>query len=227
MSGSAEDRLYGLIAVADEQQAAVRAALAGLAAQEAALKRERLMLADGVAALRDEIAIFREATRAVGPELQRGTREAVRIAVADSLAGAGDTAARAVEASSRPLLDRLAGVAASAQEVEASLKRVVGWATWRLLGRIAAVAGGCLLVIVLANVSLRWWSERDLAFELAQKTLLESEIIGLQSTRDELVKAGMLARISHCNPGARPCIRVNEAAGSFGEPADYRIIQGY
>ena len=53
MDGTAEpeDRLYGLMEVAERQQAAVQAALDGLAAERAALAREREALARGVAGL--------------------------------------------------------------------------------------------------------------------------------------------------------------------------------
>ena len=226
-SGDIGKKLYLLVAAAQDQQAAVEAALKRLVAQEEALKGERQELAEGVAALRAEIVALRQAARAVGPELQRGTQEAVRAAVVASLAGAGDAAARAAAAAARPVLDRLDGVAETAREVEASRKRVVGWVTWRLLGRVAAVAAGCLLVVVLANLSIRWWTEWDIAFDRAQQAVLEAKIAGLQDTHDELVRTGMLAKISRCGSGAKPCIRVNEAAGTFGDPPDYRIIFGY
>ena len=45
----AEDWLYGLMEVAERQQAAVQAALEGLVAERAALAREREALARGVA----------------------------------------------------------------------------------------------------------------------------------------------------------------------------------
>jgi len=229
VSDGEDKRLFGLMAAAQDQQAAVEAALKRLAAQEEALKGERLKLAEGVAALQAEIAALRQATRSVGPELQRGTQEAVRTAVVNSLAGAGDAAARAAAAATRPLLDRLDGVSETAQEVEASLRQVVRWVTWRLLGQVAAVVAGCVLVGVLADISIRWWTERDLAFEQAQKAVLEAEIAGLQGTRDQMVKAGMLAKITRCDPGARPCIRINEAAGKFGADGhdDYRVVLGY
>ena len=215
-----------LVAAAQDQQAAVEAALKRLVAQEEALKAERQELAEGVAALRAEIVALRQAARSVGPELQRGTQEAVRAAVVASLAGAGDAAARAAAAAARPVLDRLDVVAETAREVEASLKRVVNWVTWRLLGRVAAVAAGCLLVVVLANLSIRWWTEWDIAFDQAQKALLEAKIVGLQDTHDELVRMGMLAKISRCGAAAKPCIRVQEPT-AFGDQNDYRIIFGY
>jgi len=41
------------------------------------------------------------------------------------------------------------------------------------------------------------------------------------------MKAGMLARLERCGPKLRPCIRVDEGAGPFGDRSDYRVIQGY
>ena len=73
-----EDRLYGLMEIAERQQAAVQAALDGLAAERAALGREREALARGVR------------------DLQLGTQGAVRSAVTDSLAGAATEGVAAV-----------------------------------------------------------------------------------------------------------------------------------
>jgi len=39
--------------------------------------------------------------------------------------------------------------------------------------------------------------------------------------------AGMLGKLERCGPKSRPCIRVDERAGSFGDQADYRVILGY
>lgn len=119
-----EDRLYGLMEIAERQQAAVQAALDGLAAEQAALGREREALARGVR------------------DLQIGTQGAVRSAVKDSLAGAATEGVAAVQAATKPLLDRVAGVTQSASQAEAALRGVVTWASWRLLGR------GALMVAV-------------------------------------------------------------------------------
>ena len=81
-----EDRLYGLMEVAERQQAAAQATLDGIAAERVALAREREALARGVAGL------------------QAGTQGAVRAAVADSLARAVTEGVAAVQAATEPLL---------------------------------------------------------------------------------------------------------------------------
>ena len=49
----------------------------------------------------------------------------------------------------------------------------------------------------------------------------------MRANRDDWAKAGMLAKLEHCGPKARPCIRIDEGAGAFGNGGDYRVILGY
>ena len=222
-----DQALFGLMAVAEEQQAAVREALAGLAAQQAALERQQARLEGWTEAVQAEAAGLRRIAGEVGPGLARSTREAVETAVERGLAGAGTTATVAVQRAAQPLLDGLAGVAAQAGAVEAALRRVVGWATWRLLGQGVLAVAGLAGLLWLAQASAWWWGWRALEEVRAETAALEAEVAGLKANRDALVRDGLLARIERCGPSSRPCVRVNEAAGTFGERADYRVLRGY
>ncbi len=208
-ANAAEDRLYGLMEIAERQQAAVQAALDGLAAERAALGREREALARGVR------------------NLQLGTQGAVRSAVTDSLASAATDGMAAVQAATKPLLGRLAGVTAEAGQAEAALRQVVLWASWRLLGWVMAGVAGLVLLGWLASTLVLWWDTGTIAAAQAQKAQLQAEVAEMQANHDGWVKAGMLGKLEHCNPGFRPCIRVNESAGAFGDRSDYRVILGY
>jgi hypothetical protein len=211
MSGEAEDRLYGLMEIAERQQAAVQSALDGLAAERAALKREREMLARGVGALED------------------GMRAAVQSAVTESLSDAATQGVEAVQIATRPLLGKLAGVTESTGRAEAALRRVVLWASWRLLGWIVAMVAALVLLGWLASSAVRWWDTRAIGAALMEKAQLQVDVAALQANHDAWVQAGMLEKLERCGPGRRPCIRVDENAGSFGSDGhnDYRIIQGY
>ena len=95
---------------------------------------------------------------------------------------------------------------------------------------VAALAG----LLWLAELSVWWWAERDLGLVQAQRSLLLAEVAGLQGKRDELEasrlaleRMGVLAKVTRCNPGGRPCVQVNEKAGAFGTAGEYRVIQGY
>jgi len=126
--------------VAEGQQAAVQAALEGLAAERAALRREREALARQV------------------QTVEGSTRAAVRAAVAEGLAGAATEGAAAVQAATGPLLSRLDSVAKGAGQAEAALRRVVLWASWRLLGWVVGLGAVMVLFGWLVSSGVLWWN---------------------------------------------------------------------
>jgi len=206
-----EDRLYGLVEIADRQQAAVQAALEGLAAERAALAREREAFARQVQGL------------------QAGVQGAARAAVAEGLAGAAVEGVAAVQAAPGPLLSRLDSVAAQARQADAALRGVVAWASWRLLGWITAAVALLVLGGWLATALVLWWDGGAIQAARAEKARLQAEVAEMQASRDEWAKAGFLSKLTRCNPGNRPCVRVDEGAGAFqgGGRADYRVLLGY
>ncbi len=209
MSDVAEERLYGLIEITERQQVAVQAALDGLAAERAALARERKQLAEGISVISGRL------------------RDTVRVAVSESMADAAENGTTAVRRATEPLLCDLAGVSSQAAQAETALRNVVQWASWRLLGW--GVAGIAVLVLLgwLASSLVLWWDAGAIGAAQLQKAQLEVEIAGLRANQDEWIKAGMLGKIEHCGPTMRPCIRVDESAGPFGEQSDHRVILGY
>jgi hypothetical protein len=114
-------------------------------------------------------------------------------------------------------------VTASAARAEAALRRVVSWASWRLLGWIMMLIVALVLLGWLTSTALVWWDTGTI-------TQLQGEITELQANHASWVKAGMLDRLERCAPGNRPCVEVNEDAGPFGTtggPQDYRVLKGY
>ncbi|WP_287787482.1 hypothetical protein [Acidiphilium sp.] len=198
----AEDRLYGLMEIAERQQAAVQVALNGLMAERAALERERQALAREVAALAQRM------------------HNAVHAAVSESLAGAAGEGVDAVRVATQPLLGELDKVATGVARAEAALRRVVQWASWRLLGWIMALIAALVLFGWLSSTALVWW-------DTGRINTLQDQIATLQANHRAWVKAGMLGALSTCGPDRRPCVRVDESAGAFGKHADYRVIRGY
>ena len=97
------------------------------------------------------------------------------------------------------------------------------------LGWIAAVAAATVVLGWLMSSGVLWWNTSAIGAAQERKAELQAEVAELQANRDALVKAGALARVTRCNPGNRPCIRVNESAGAFESQGhdDYRVIQGY
>ena len=159
--------------------------------------------------------------------MQAGTQGAVRAAVADSLAGAAVEGVAAVRAATGPLLVRLDGVAERAGQADAALRGVVAWASWRLLGWLVAVGAAAVVLGWLMSSGVLWWDARAIQAVRAEKAQLQAEVVEMQASRDEWAKAGFLAKLGRCDPGNRPCVRVNEKAGAFGPASDYRVLLGY
>lgn len=204
-----EDRLYALMEIAERQQAAVQAALDGLAAERAALAQEREALARGVR------------------DMQIGAQGAVRSAVADSLAGAATEGVAAVQAATAPLLSRLAGMTEQAGQADAALRDLVSWASWRLLAWMMGAVALLVLFGWLATTLVLWWDTGAIAAARVEKARLQAEVAEMQANRDEWAGAGFTAKLARCNPGNRPCVRVDEKAGPFGTASDYRVLLGY
>ena len=206
-----EDRLYGLMEVVERQQAAMQAALEGLAAERIALQGERKALALGV--------------KAVG----EGAAAAVRFEVQYSLSGAAATTTRALEVSTRPLLEKLGGVLEGAEQAQAALRRLVLWASWRLLGWVVGAVVGLVLLGWLASAAVLWWDTGAIEAAQLEKMRLQTEVAELRASYDGWVKAGMLGKLTTCGAQASPCMRVDESAGGFEGQGhtDYRVIQGY
>lgn len=208
MSDASEERLYGLIEIAERQQAAAQTALEGLAAERAALKAERERLGQDVHGLNLHV------------------RTAVLGAVAESMREAAETGAEALKSATGSLVLQLDNVGLTADQAEASLRRVVLWASGRLLAWFATgIAVVALLGWLVSNVLL-WWDIGAIRQVQEQKVELEGTVAGLKANRDAWEKAGMLGRVEHCGPQGRLCVAVDESAGTFGERKNYRVIQG-
>ena len=97
---------------------------------------------------------------------------------------------------------------------------MAAWASWQLLGWALAGVAGLMLLGRLASTLVLWWDAGGITAARAEKARLRSGTAG---------KSRAARRLELCNPGNRPCVRVNEAAGAFESQGrnDYRVIQGY
>ncbi len=164
-----EEKLYGLMEIAEQQQRAVSTALAAQEKQQAALANTVVQL---------QSLIGRQLVSATENAAHSGATEAVRCA----LANAGKEATQAVAESCRPLLAGLAGVAAQAATAESQLKGAVGWFGWRWAGLAGSIALGAILALVLSAWGAVWWQRAQLDELKAERTRLAEEVTAARST---------------------------------------------
>lgn len=193
----AQQQLFGLMAVAEEHQKAVQAAIEGLAVERAALARERAALTKAAVSV-----------AAVAGDVRKAAGEAVEASMAQTLGRASDAAEKALGEAVRPVMARLSGVVQAASEAEGTLKRAGQWFAWKWVG----VAGGGLVgVCLLAYASLAWQLHqvRSLSEEKAE---LAAEVAQLEASVAVLEKKGGRIVMNTC--GGRLCIEASNNQGA-------------
>ena len=196
-------KIYSLMKTAEDQLVALKQATDALAAERAALAKDRAALEKtlteqtnalraAAANLKTVGASLREEAREVTPALQKAVREALAASMRETLTHASNTAAKALETASEPILGKLSGVTDAASAAEASLKNAGQWFAWKWVAIAASGLGSVLLIAFLALKAIEW-SQRN-ALTTQQQTLLQSiaqqqaYIAQLQETADALEK---------------------------------------
>jgi hypothetical protein len=202
-----EERLYGLIEIAERQQNVVQTALEGMEQERNALREELQRFGENLGTLEEDV-------RQMASNAILESREGVEQAGASM-------ALEAVEA----LQNILDDVTAHAEQVAATLRAVTQWLRWRFLWLGLAGAAGLVILWWLASATVAWWDIAAIGRAQAQKITLQAEVAMLEANRDAWVAAGLQGKLRRCGPKNRPCVRVDEVAGPFGNDGDYRLIR--
>jgi hypothetical protein len=197
-------QLFGLMAVAEDHQKAVKAAIDGLTTERQALTKDRAMLIQAAA------SITKTAAEAISA-IQKATGAAVDDAVRDSLAGASDAAAKALGEAAKPVIGRLSGVVQAASDAEGSMRNAGAWFAWKW---VAVAAGGLVGVCLVAYASLAWQLHQVSSLR-DEKASLAADVAQLQANVAALEKKG--GRIVMTTCGGRLCI---EASSNQGQGAE-------
>lgn len=200
----AQQQLFGLMAVAEEHQKAVKAALDGLTAERAALAKERAAVAQAAASV-----------AGVADEVRKAAAEAVGASVRQSLAGASDAAAKALSEASRPIVGQLSGVVKAAGEAEGKLSGAVAAFGWRWAMLAGGAAAGGIVAVLLAAWLAVWWQRHQVESLSEQKAALLGEVAQLQANVAALEKRGGRIVLNSC--GGRLCV---EASSNQGEGSE-------
>jgi len=218
----AQQQLFTLMALAEEQQKAVQAAIEGLADERAALAKERAAVARAAASVADVAGEVRKVTADAVPALKRAAGEAVDASVKQSLAGAAEAAVRALDQAAKPVIGRLSGVVQAASEAESSMRRAGAWFAWKW---VAVAGGGAIGVCLLAYASLAWQLHQVNSLH-DEKAELQEEIVQLQANANEWAKQGGRVKLERCGEASRLCVRINKTS-SYGKDNDYFVLRGY
>ena len=201
-----EQALFGLMAVAQEQQQAA-------AAQLAVLEQQQAKLTETIEQARRAVEVMSNAGTASAGLIERATKEAVDKAVTDALASVSQAASYSLASAVAPALKVIKGAAGSAREAEKSLRDSVGWVGWKWAGICGAASAGLLVVV---------WS---LAVFM---TPSGSEMAELRANATDLERRGGKIKLSTCEK--RLCARIDAKASGvvYGENGEkWMILDGY
>lgn len=195
------EHLFGMIAVAEEQQQAVKAALDGLAEERAAAAKERAMMAQVLLAV-----------NGAAEGVRKAAGEAVAASMRQSLGEASERAAAALGEAARPVLGDLAGYVNAANAAKGQLNGAVAAFNWKwALVAGGATAGGIAAVVLTGWLANAWqWHQVESLSE--QKAQLRAEVGELEASVAALEKKGGRIVMNTC--GGRLCIEASNNQGN-------------
>ena len=186
-----EQQIFSMMALAEDHQKAVTAAIAGLAAERAALAKERAALAQAVAGV------------------TKAASDAVSAAVRQSLAGASETAAKALGDAATPVIGKLSGVVQAASDAEDSMRKAGQWFAWKW---VAVAGGGLAGVCLVAYVALAW-QLHEVGSLSDEKARLAAAIVRERATVAGLTKDGGRVHWNTCD--GRLCFEASSNQGTY------------
>ncbi len=179
-----DEKLYGLMVVAEQQQAAVKAGIEGLVAERAALSQV--------------VASF----TALPGKLERAVAVSAGSAVSQSLAGA----AEAVDAVLKPVV-REAGAA------EGQLRRALAAFSWKWVVVAGGATAGAIVAVALVAWTTIGWERRQLDGMNTQRVALAADIEQMQVNAADLASRGGRIKLDRCGPGGRLCVEIAPGQG--------------
>ncbi|WP_125828570.1 hypothetical protein [Pseudomonas weihenstephanensis] len=204
-----EQELFGLMAVAQEQQQAVNEALQKLEDRQAALNA--IIARAGTA-----VEEMNKAGHASALIIEKATRIAVEKAVQAALASVQQQTQSALADSINPAVKALQGVAARAEKAEENLREAASSISWKwaaiwtftACGLLATIMGLSMLLVPSPNV-----------------------IADLRANVADLEARGGKVQLSTCGDQKRLCARIDPKAEKglqYGQDGQrWLILQGY
>ena len=182
---AADERIFALLAIVEDQQTAVRAGLQGLAQERAALATERVALvqqAEKMGLLSDKIA---SAILQALPKLADSAGQAAGVSVTRALQGTVATAIHAAGVAAQPTLYGFAQAVKSAAAVQLELKNAVEDFRRQWKWAVVFAILGMLLAAVLVTAGSVWLQTNEVAELMAQKNKLSAEVNALQEQANQ------------------------------------------
>ncbi|MBS1064282.1 hypothetical protein JK185_14950 [Gluconobacter wancherniae] len=208
MVSETERRIFGLLEMAERQQALSGDLLQDLTREKEALARER------------------QEQRTAHERWRRDVRQATQTEVRRGLEGMLATGTEAVQLTLSGLRSELNHLPLQTTRAVQALERLVHYATWELFLRIVAGLLGLGGGLWLITSGLLLWQQGRLVQLEDRKAVLSEELRHMEQREQDWKQAGMLQDITRCGPEQRWCVLTDPEAGSYGDHGEFKVLQG-
>ena len=208
MVSETERRIFGLLEMAERQQALSGDLLQELTREKEALARER------------------QEQHAAHERWRRDVRQATQTEVRRGLEDMLTSGTEAVQMTLSGLRSELHHLPLQTTRAVQELKRLVHYATWGLFLRIVAGLLGLGGGLWLITSGILLWQQGRLVQLEDRKAVLSEELRHMEQRVQDWKQAGMLQDITRCGPEQRWCVLTDPEAGSYGDHGEYKVLQG-
>lgn len=200
-----KEKLFGLVAIAQEQQKAVQVAIDTLTSQTDELKKT-------VGAV----------NKAAGEGAERATKDILR--------NAAYTASEAFKDGARGTIDRLQVVSEKAEDSAKHIEQVTHnfHTRWMILAVISLLT--CLIIFIGVSWLAVAYKNKEIKDLTAQRNNLKTELASLEKSASEWEKKAGKAVLSTCGNKNRLCVRIADKDAGYQSDdgkIKYAIIHGY
>lgn len=210
----AEEKIYGLIALAEEQQQELQAIVKSLQEERKFIAQELKKLGT----LQYELLY----------NVSSGSKKAVESVLSASLDRVSTDAESAIVGAARPVIDDLRGMARAASEAEGKISAAVSAFGWRWGVLVACATGGGILALLIAAWLAGTWQLKEVTELKKQHAAITREIERQKRTLENLGTAGGRVKLEFCGKEKRLCAAIDESAPSFvGMGSRFYILEGY
>ena len=208
MVSETERRIFGLLEMAERQQALSGDLLQELTREKEALARER----------QEQHAAHERWRR----DVRQATQTEVRRGLEEMLAS-GTEGVRLTLSGLRSELHHLPLQTTRAVQ---ALERLVHYATWGLFLRIVAGVLGLGGALWLITSGILLWQQGRLVQLEERRTALSAELRHMEQREQDWKQAGLLQDITRCGPEQRWCVLTDPGAEAYGDNGEYKVLGG-
>ena len=181
----ADERIYALLSIVEDQQTAVRAGIEGLAVERGVMATARVALVEQAKRMESLTDKLVSAVVAAIPVMAKTAGEASRAALAETLRLSGEAAAKAAADAALPELAKFTAAVESAAAVQIQLGAAVKDFQRKWAWVVAFAIAGLILAVALVTYGAVWWQLRELEQLEAQRDKLTTEINALQAQAEQ------------------------------------------